>query len=123
MKATIDRTPRASAATAASTIDSASATVLASGFSHRTCLPASSAAIAISAWLSPGVHTSTSWMSSRVTSCFQSVSTDAQPIFAAAAVTAAWSRPHSAVMAGAHGRSKNRPAVRHAWECTAPMKA
>ena len=45
---------------------SASATVLASGFSHSTCLPASSAAMAISACESPGVHTSMSCTSSRL---------------------------------------------------------
>ena len=57
---TIDRTPRARAASAAATIASASATVLASGFSHRTCLPASNAAIAISACACSAFATPTS---------------------------------------------------------------
>ena len=47
MNASIRRTPGASAA---STIRSASAAVMASGFSHRTCLPAAAAAIVHSAW-------------------------------------------------------------------------
>ena len=42
--------PAARARSAAATIARASSTVLASGFSHSTCLPASSAAMAISAW-------------------------------------------------------------------------
>ena len=49
----------AMARAAASAMASASATVLASGFSHSTCLPASSAATAISACVSPGEQTST----------------------------------------------------------------
>ncbi len=60
-------------------IASASARVLASGFSHSTCLPASSAAMATSAWLTPGVHTSTSCTSSRLIRACQSVSVAAQP--------------------------------------------
>ena len=64
---------------ATSVIATASSTVLASGFSQSTCLPASSAAMAISACVSPGVHTSTSWTSSRAMSARQSVSTLPQP--------------------------------------------
>jgi hypothetical protein len=63
---TIARTPDGEAASAASLISSASATELASGFSQITCLPAARAATAISAWLSPGVQMSTTWMSSRL---------------------------------------------------------
>ena len=57
----------AAARSAAAAIASASSSVLASGFSHSTCLPASSAAMATSACPSPGVHTSTSCTSSRLT--------------------------------------------------------
>ena len=42
----------------------ASTSVFASGFSQKTCLPAFAAAIAIGAWVSPGVQTSTRSMSS-----------------------------------------------------------
>jgi hypothetical protein len=38
------------------------------------CLPAAAAAMAIGAWLSPGVEISTSPMSSRAIRAFQSVS-------------------------------------------------
>ena len=117
------RTPAARARSAAATMARASATVLANGFSHRTCLPASSAAMAISACVSPGVQTSTSATSSRASSCFQSVSTDRQPSFWAAAATAVASRPQSTARSGRSGRSKNRLAVRQAWEWAAPMKA
>ena len=47
MNASMSRTPSASAT---ATIRSASAAVMASGFSHRTCLPARAAAIVHSAW-------------------------------------------------------------------------
>ena len=56
---------RAAARSAVATIARASSTVLASGFSHSTCLPASSAATAISAWVSPGEQTSTSTSTAR----------------------------------------------------------
>ena len=49
----------------AASICSASLTVFASGFSQNTTLPALAAAIAISAWLSPGVAMSTMSMSLR----------------------------------------------------------
>ena len=52
MKASINRTPSAAQAR---TISSPSATVIASGFSHRTCLPARAAAI---------VHAACSWLGS-----------------------------------------------------------
>jgi hypothetical protein len=116
-------TPRARARRAAATIALASSTLLASGFSHSTCLPASSAATAISACVSPGVQMSTSCTSSRVSRFFQSVSTERQPSFAAAARAAVSSRPQSTAISGSSGRSKNRPAVRQACECAAPMKA
>ena len=58
-------TPRCAAASAAATIASASARLLASGFSTSTCLPASSAARAMSWWRWPGVQMSTTSMSSR----------------------------------------------------------
>ena len=97
--------------------------MLASGFSHSTCLPAASAAIAMSAWLEPGVQMSTSRTSSRATSAFQSVSTDSQPSLRAAASAASRLRPHRTVIRTSSGRSKTRPAVRQAWEWAAPMKA
>src|SRR3954453_3916660 len=117
------RTPWVAAFSAATTIARASSTVFASGFSHSTCLPASSAAIAISACVSPGVHTSTRSTSSRAPSALQSVSTEAQPSRSAAAPAASALRPPRAAMSTWYGRSKKRPAVRHAWECAAPMNA
>ncbi len=110
------RPPRSSA--------SASATVLASGFSHSTCLPAASAASAISAWLSPGVQMSTRSMSARSTSVRQSVSALAQPCRSAASrhgvgVRARRARPAPGSAAG----RRTGPAVRQACECAAPMKA
>jgi hypothetical protein len=53
----------------------------------------------------------------------QSVSVSAQPSRSAASVTADWLRPASTVSSGRSGRSKKWGAVRHAWECAAPMKA
>ena len=79
--------------------------------------------MAISACESPGVHTSTSWTSSRAMSERQSVSTLPQPRRRAASPAASALRPDRATIDGASGRSKNRPAVRHACECAAPMKA
>ena len=113
------RRPRSAAAA----ICSASATVLASGFSHSTCLPASSAAIAISACRSPGVQMSTRSTSSRSITRRQSVSTEAKPNRSAAAETASGLRPEITVSSGVSGRSKNRWALRQAWACTAPMNA
>jgi hypothetical protein len=101
----------------------ASSTVLASGFSHRTCLPAASAAVAISAWLSPGVQTSMMSMSSRATRARQSVACSAQPRRPAAASTFASSRPQIATIRARTGRSKTRFTVRQACECAVPMKA
>ena len=86
-------------------------------------MPASSAAIAISAWVLPGVQISIRSMSSRSISARQSVSADAQPILSAAARTPAAFRPAIAVSSGRSGRSKNRGAVRHACEWAAPMNA
>ena len=54
-------------------------TVLASGFSQSTALPARAAAIAISACESPGVQTSTMSMSSPLTTSRQSVAASSQP--------------------------------------------
>jgi hypothetical protein len=117
------RTPFARALCAAATIARASSTVLASGFSHSTCLPASRAAIAISACVSPGVQMSTSATSARSITRRQSVSVLRQPMRSAAAAVAVALRPHSAARSGRSGRSKNRPAVRQACEWAAPMKA
>jgi hypothetical protein len=113
---TIDRTPVSFADSAASTIASASATELASGFSHSTCLPACSAAIAISACVSPGVQMSTRSTSSRAISSCQLVIASSQPSRAAAARTGSARRPTTTRIRGASGRSKNRGAVRQACE-------
>ena len=90
------RPPRSAAAA----IASASATVLASGFSHSTCLPASSAAIAISAWrvargadvdevdVVPGDHRAPVGLGRRPAD------------LRAAAATPAASRPHDAAISG-----------------------
>ncbi|MDQ1126678.1 hypothetical protein QE428_001711 [Microbacterium sp. SORGH_AS 505] len=116
------RMPRASARAAASVIASASATELASGFSQRTCLPASSAAIAISAWVSPGVTMSTTSTSSRAIVVRQSVDDSDHPHFAAAAAVEAASRPVTTCMTGSRGRSKNLGATLQPCEWAAPMK-
>ncbi len=102
---------------------SASATELASGFSHSTCLPASNAAIAIWAWVSPGVQMSTRSTSSRVITSRQSVALEAQPSLAAAAAARSASRPTTTAISGDRGRSKKRGAVRQACEWAAPMNA
>ena len=72
---------------------SASASVLASGFSTRTCLPAARAARAISACRKPGAQISTTWMSSRAMTARQSVADSAQPYRCAASATPSGSRP------------------------------
>ena len=115
--------PRVAASSAAAVISSASATVLASGFSHSTCLPACRAAVAISTCMSPGVQMSIRSMSGRSTSRRQSVSAELQPYCWAAARTATPLRPATAVSSGLSGRSKNLGAVLQACEWAAPMKA
>ena len=80
--------------------------------------------MAISAWLSPGVQTSTRSTSSRATSVRQSVSTDRQPSRSAAAcgglrVAAAQGGHVDGVAAG----RRSARAVRHACEWAAPMNA
>src|SRR5690625_3758719 len=102
---------------------SASATELAIGFSTRTCFPASRAATAISACVSPGVQMSTTSTSSRSMTRRQSVSTASRPSWRAAAVARSSLRPESTAMCGSSGRSKNRWALRQAWEWARPMKA
>src|SRR6218665_85553 len=88
---TIAKTPLACARSAAAAICSASATELASGFSHSTCLPALRAAIAIWACESPGVTISTMSISSRSTAARQSVDVSDHPhLFAAATAPAAF---------------------------------
>ena len=88
MNASISRTPSASQA---SIIRSASAVVVARGFSHRTCLPARAAAIVHSAcrWLGSGLYTaSTSGSASR--SSYEPYAR-AMP----SSDAAAWARPRS----------------------------
>ena len=68
------RTPRLLASLAAAAISADSSTEFASGFSHSTCLPAASAAIAISKCVSPGVQMSmTSISGSSTRSCHRVV--------------------------------------------------
>jgi hypothetical protein len=117
------RTPVALTRSAAATIARASSTEFASGFSHSTCLPAASAAMAISAWLSPGVQMSTTSMSSRRTSSRQSVEYPSQPSRVAAALTFGSFRPQIAAIRARSGRSNTRFTVRHACECAAPMNS
>lgn len=71
----------------------------------------------------PRVQTSTRPTSSRSTSRFQSVSQAGQPSLAAAAATAAWSRPQMAAIRGRSGRSKKLATLRQAWEWARPMNA
>ncbi len=92
----------------AATMALASFTVLARGFSHRTALPARAAAMAISAWLSPGVTTSTTWMSSRATTSRQSVAHSSQPSWAAARATFLRSRPQTTLRRGVSFGEKKR---------------
>ncbi len=119
----MERTPDSAAFSAAAAIASASATLLASGFSQRTCLPASSASIAISAWVSPGVQMSIRSMSGRLITACQSVSTDCQPNRAATSPAAFALRPQMAASSGVMGRSKKLGALRQACEWAAPMNA
>jgi hypothetical protein len=79
LKPIIERTPRALARAAAAAIARASGTVVASGFSHSTCWPASRAAMAISACASPGAQMSMSCTSRRPIRARQSGSAAAQP--------------------------------------------
>ena len=123
VKPTIERTPFARARSAAATMARASATVLASGFSHSTCLPASSAAIAISAWVSPGVQMSTRSTSSRATSARQSVSTCCQSKRRATSEAASTFRPPIATRSGVSAGSKKLRALRQPCEWAVPMKA
>ena len=108
----------AQAMTAAADRAAANGVLAMVGFTYRR-VPA----IAISAWLSPGVHTSTRSMSSRLSRRVQSVSVVSQPRRAAASATRPASRPHSARIRGFNGRSKKRGADRQACEWAAPMKA
>src|SRR5690554_258805 len=117
----MERTPAAWAVRAAATIVAASATVLASGFSHSTCLPASSAAMAISACESPGVTMSMTSMSSHSTTARQSVAVSPQPQRAAALAVRSASRPASTAIVGVRGRGYAAGACRQPTECAAPM--
>ena len=101
----------------------ASATVLASGFSQSTCLPASRAAMAISAWVSPGVQTSTRSTSSRAMSARQSVSTLRQSKRRATSEAASTFRPPIATRSGVSAGSKKLRALRQPCEWAAPMNA
>ena len=95
--------------------------MFASGFSQKTVLPASAAAIAISAWESPGVQMSTTSMSGRATTARQSVACSSKPSLRAAAATPASSRPQTTFMRASIGRSKKRPTWRQAFAWARPM--
>ena len=104
-------------------IASASATVFASGFSQSTCLPASSAAMAISRGCCRGCRCRRGrCRRGRAAGSSRSRSTPSRAVAAASATRPA-SRPHSARIRGVSGRSKKWGAVRQAWEWAAPMKA
>src|SRR6478609_4161146 len=109
---------------AAAFMRSASATVLASGFSHRIALPASAAATAIGGCASPGVQMSTTSMSLRPSTSCQLVACSSKPRRAAASFTFASVRPTTTFSTGSNGASrKNRPTWRQAFECARPMKS
>ena len=102
-------------------IASASFTVMASGFSQRTCLPAFAAAMAISAWVSLAVLMSMMSISGSFTTLRQSVAVFFQPSCFAAAFTPLGSRPQTVCMTGSKGTGKKWPTWRHAFEWVLPM--
>ena len=104
-------------------ISSASATVFASGFSQSTCLPASSAAMAISAWVSPACRCRRGRRRRARAARFQSVSVDSHP-----SRSRRPRRPRRLPTAqrghlGAQRQVEESDAVRQATEWAAPMKA
>jgi len=94
----------------------ASASVPASGFSHATCFPASSAAIDCSACTWFGVETSTRSTASSATADRQSVVDDAHFHLRANAFVAFSSRAATTCITASRGRSKNRFTLIHALE-------
>src|SRR6185295_4189336 len=109
---------------AAALMRSASATSLASGFSHRIALPASAAATAISACESPGVTMSTTSMSLRPSTSCQRVAASSKPSRPCASFTFASVRPTTTFSTGSKGTSsKKRATCRQAFECARPMKS
>ena len=104
----------------AASIRSASFTLFASGFSHNTVLPAWAAAMAISVWLSPGVETSTTSMSGRVTTSRQSADVSSQP-YSRALAARSFSRPQITLRRGVRRGEQNAPTCRHALEWALPM--
>ena len=96
--------------------------MFASGFSQNTTLPAFAAAIAISAWLSPGVLMSTMSMSARVTTSCQSVAASSHPSSAAARTFFAL-RPQMTFIRGVSVGLKKRATCRQALLCARPMNA
>src|SRR5262245_30187966 len=107
---------------AASSIRSASASVLASGFSQKITFLASAAATAIGICKSPGVQMSMTSMSLRSTTCCQEVEYSIHPYFSAALLTAASSRPQITFIIGSTGTSKNLLTCLQALLCAFPMK-
>src|SRR5688572_14252603 len=107
----------------ARSIDSASLSVFASGFSQNTAFPALAAAIAISACDSPGVLMSTMSMSGRLTTSRQSVAASSQPYSRAAASTFFAVRPQITFMRGCSRGDRKGPTCRYALLCARPMNA
>src|SRR5215471_6619856 len=112
------------AAAAAFHIFSASARVLASGFSHRICFSACAAAIAMDMCESPGVQMSMMSMSLRAMTSSQRVAYSSQPRRSAASLTFASVRPATTFITGSQGRSgMKRATCRQALEWARPMKS
>src|ERR1700683_3491333 len=110
------------ACSTAATIFSDSAALRPNGFSHITILPASAAAMAISAWVSFGLAMSIRSIYFRAASLRQSVSNDGYPQLSAKASASARLRAQTAVSTGSYSRSKNRLTLAKAFEGVRPMK-
>ena len=96
---------------AASSMRCASLASTATGFSHNTCLPASTAAMVCSAWSFTGVHIEMRSRSSRRTNSRQSVDVSSMPSCRPAASTRSGCREHSAA-------TSNSGTARKAGVCT-----
>src|SRR3984957_6414294 len=110
------------ACSTAATIFSDSAALRPNGFSHITILPASAAAMAISAWVSFGLAMSMRSISFRATSLRQSVSNDEYPQLPAKLSASAGFRAQTATSAGSCSRSKNLLTFPNALEWVRPIK-
>ena len=99
----------------------ASSMLPASGFSQATCLPASRAAMAISAWALLGLVTSTRLMSGLVMALCQLVSELRQPQRFLKASSSSVFRPTTVCITGLVGRLKNLSTLRKALLWARPM--